>query len=857
MGFMSSAFAGGMAKGYLAGKERRAAEARYEREFQQKQDEIDARLRIAEINQNLTKDELLQEKIKTGASVGLVAAGDGMFTSEGNNQLPYLHPEDIKNADGTGINTEATAYKRFNHYSNIYASDTAEGKALRESRKLNPEIHGNYLTNLYDTLSKIRERDSDDKSNTLFRMHMIRISPMMGEDINSITDLKTHERILNDFDNVGNGVTLKDYIRNRNQGQLNQALRENSGKYSYKLVKNKQGIESYVLFKDGKMLDGKPISGSEAKELQQLGYLDLANPTQSQKNFQTVLKVARSLQDVDSASPVDDIVTSVASMLYDQREELNLGTLFDNAGKLTSRDDFIINLAQKTKTILDQTSPPKLIGKDKNIVVEDLGLRETVAEAAVLAFFIDRVAPNAYTLQKTGGEYLFQRKYVQNPLDKKAIDRAVIENATANDGIGQVESILEDSLSINVKFLQSGQAYSSTFDVGFRLKSAIDAGFDFAKNLPNFFGRLSKTESQFFLSTVRNDRDVMEKSIASLRDSGQLTDNNVMAEHLTNIETKYQENVNQLLYQKQQGLFLQATGGDETEAERIFKVRMGIESKKVRLAFKLASLVQGGGTGGGRTISNADFEVIYNSLFAGGTGASLKNNLLIVRHELSKAKFRSKMIQAYGQLNRHNQMSEIGNALLDAFFNRATKRTGDNQYDSKQSASVRINSKNDATQQQQELNISAGTGVLGLRDFNEQKFNDIFQGVNESQLMNFHKLGQVTPQSGEQAVDKYQQTFVENILPTIINNFSQGHSTFNIDATPELVDDFSALKTIQEDRLGKATNILFGVLTNSVTAGKSAGIGMNPEIAKNILRSDMVQRMIKQSIKVNYIGQPK
>ena len=854
MGFMSSAFAGGMAKGYLAGKERRAAEARYEREFQQKQDEIDARLRIAEANQKLTKDEILQDKIKTGASVGLVAAGDGMFTSEGNNQLPYLHPEDIKNADGTGINAEATAYKRFNHYSNIYASDTAEGKALRESRKLNPEIHGNYLTNLYDTMSKIRERDSDDKSNTLFRMHMIRLSPMMGEDINSITDLKTHERILNDFDNIGDGKTLRDYIRNRNQGQLNLALKEADGKYSYKLVKNKQGIETYVLFRDGKMLDGQPISGSEAKELQQLGYIDLSNPTQSQKNFQTVLKVAKSLQDVKSASPIDSIVENVAQVLYDQKEELNLGTLFDNAGKLTSKDDFILNLAQKTRTILNQVNPPKLIGQDKNIAIEDLALRETVAEAAVLAFFIDRVAPNSYSLQKTGGEYLFQRNFVQNPLDPKQIEKAEIEGTTAGEGIDSVESILADSLSIDVKFLQSGQAYSSTFDVGFRLKTAIDAGFDFAKNLPNFFGRLSKTESSFFLSTVRNDRDVMEKSIASLTASGQLTDNNIMAEHLTNIETKYQENVNQLLYQKQQGLFLRATGGDETEAERIFKVRMGIESKKVRLAFKLASLVQGGGTGGGRTISNADYEVIYNSLFAGGTGASLKNNLLIVRHELSKAKFRSKMIQSYGQLNRHKQMSEIGNALLDAFFNRATKRTGDNQYDSKQSASVRINSKNDATQQQQELNISAGTGVLGLMEFNKDKFDLIFKGVNEAQLMNFHKLGQVTPQSGETAVDNYQQIFVDQILPKIIENYSQEHSTFTIKVAPNLVQDKAALKALTDDRVGKATNILFGTLTNSVTAGNIAGIGMNPEIAKNILRSDKVQRMIRQSLNQEITG---
>ena len=48
--------------------------------------------------------------------------------------------------------------------------------------------------------------------------------------------------------------------------------------------------------------------------------------------------------------------------------------------------------------------------------------------------------------------------------------------------------------------------------------------------------------------------------------------------------------------------------------EYIFNQRATAEGIKVRLAFKLASIVQGGGTGG-RTISNQDYEVIVKSLF--------------------------------------------------------------------------------------------------------------------------------------------------------------------------------------------------------------------------------------------------
>ena len=53
-----------------------------------------------------------------------------------------------------------------------------------------------------------------------------------------------------------------------------------------------------------------------------------------------------------------------------------------------------------------------------------------------------------------------------------------------------------------------------------------------------------------------------------------------------------------------------AMSGFPNVSEELFEKRMLIEASKIRLAFQLASLVQGGGAGGGRTISNADFEVI-------------------------------------------------------------------------------------------------------------------------------------------------------------------------------------------------------------------------------------------------------
>lgn len=55
MGFMASAFAGGVAKGYLAGKERRRQNALAEREFNLKEKNYELQQKILENNVRNTK----------------------------------------------------------------------------------------------------------------------------------------------------------------------------------------------------------------------------------------------------------------------------------------------------------------------------------------------------------------------------------------------------------------------------------------------------------------------------------------------------------------------------------------------------------------------------------------------------------------------------------------------------------------------------------------------------------------------------------------------------------------------------------------------------------------------------------
>jgi hypothetical protein len=101
-----------------------------------------------------------------------------------------------------------------------------------------------------------------------------------------------------------------------------------------------------------------------------------------------------------------------------------------------------------------------------------------------------------------------------------------------------------------------------------------------------------------------------------------------------------------------------------------YNKRIKAEGIKIRLAFKLASIVQGGGTGG-RTISNQDYDVIIKSLY-GKTNSSFKESLAYVRHVLFRTAEVNRIFQEYADTGFQQEVSDVAGNYIDADYNMRT-----------------------------------------------------------------------------------------------------------------------------------------------------------------------------------------
>ena len=264
---------------------------------------------------------------------------------------------------------------------------------------------------------------------------------------------------------------------------------------------------------------------------------------------------------------------------------------------------------------------------------------------------------------------------------------------------------------------------------------------------------------------------------------------------------------------------------------------MQIESIKVRLAFKLASLVQGGGSGGGRTISNADYEVIYKSLYQGGTGEILTSNLLLVRHELAKSKFASNMMIGYGQLGQHNRMTSIGHAILDASFNQASGRTGDNQYSSSDPLSTRLDNMSDAARLQIEEEQKRTKGIPGFAN----KHPDLFKNMNitEKDVKTFPKL--VTSDLAkfpQEEQDAYALNIRKVLFPKLLNYVKE--------LDPEL---FKATNETNQTAIKEAMYTLLAMPSNY----ENPGFGFDPVLVRVALSGVDDDDAEKVGLTLNYL----
>ena len=85
-------------------------------------------------------------------------------------------------------------------------------------------------------------------------------------------------------------------------------------------------------------------------------------------------------------------------------------------------------------------------------------------------------------------------------------------------------------------------------------------------------------------------------------------------------------------------------------------------------------MVQGGGAGGGRTISNNDYEAIYKSLFSAGTGEAFDRVIMLARQEMAKAMMRAKINHEYGGLGIQRELGNVADRIMEDSFRIALKQ---------------------------------------------------------------------------------------------------------------------------------------------------------------------------------------
>jgi hypothetical protein len=797
MGFMASAFAGGVAKGYLAGKERRRQNALAEREFNLKEKNYELQQAMLE---NDIKNNNLERKMEEASlaqeindAQGLIRAGSGLiYTSAGDTEgTKYLHFDTKKGKDDK-LDYEKTAFLNIQRLNNELKGPN--GEALKAAIAENPEAWSQLVTGYYDGLSTFQGNLDEGE---LSRMYMLRLSPMSSTEMESgkTQDMELFSPLLDSFQSLGtayNNKSLEEYIKERNQVQLANTFKRSDGSYAF--YRHKDGRVSLIK-KDAKKVGNINISEDQKRSLTKMGVIDFSNP--QNKEFNSVFAVAQALNQVPN---IDDSVRAGASVLFMEDNKINFADVASLGTGVSANSEDMGVLYDQTKNLMTE------IIRESGTGYIPIAARKAMAKTIALGYFTKQVAPDTLIVDTTNNLTTARIKpnYLANAASPTVIGNAESQRTTARDGIAAVEYILNLQSQIPIEFLKSGQTGAGLFDTGYRIGKGLQNIKEFFSNIDTIFSgdqQLSpKTKSILADSFYTTESEITRSGYDVAAGIG--TD---YGAKVRQAQIDYKNNVDSLMIAKSEGVFLKAANGNQSLADDMFEKRMLIEASKIRLAFNLASLVQGGGAGGGRTISNADFEVIYNSLYRSGTGKTLVNALLRVRHELTKAEVRADNLFNYGGMGVHGDISAITDAYLDRAYSEANglMRGGKAYiYDSNQSADVRSQDILATTQQAPEQRTLTN---YNFSNINDENLSDLGLSKNDSEFQELANLSVNVnfnnPDENQKKINtQYDKKVIEYVLPNIatslindpsdpfkkgIDEFRGSYDLTNLDAARE------------------------------------------------------------------------
>ena len=504
-------------------------------------------------------------------------------------------------------------------------------KAIGESPK-------NWQNKVIDLIETASQKDDTEDGGFTYNGLIMR-------DFRGYNDRTTFKELFDAFKSLeGKNTSLEEYALNLYDERfgMNDKLKSTAAGMNYSMIasKNDPKIMNFVLYGDAT----KVPSDISEEDLKKLGPNFGVQAKQNEK-LNTILSLAKSsgiLTDVNRDA------VAVAHLMLENRDYLGLDDIINNAGGARATDLRIQNLVKNLQFTTSKLNPEQGFQG-----VQPLALRQTNSEALILATIAEKHIANQYKVERTKDGIKAIPLKPNNPIDpEKDLEYYRLVKNSSDETINTTNTLF--SINQQIGRIKGGQA--------FQLGSKVGALGDFSTVYKETLKKLPEA-----ITTILGIDDSIVNDYESLSQSDLSRDPNFVnldSENFFKLQSAQKEYGRNMSY-----LASKLEGETNEDLKKVYILRMRAEGIKVRTAFKIASLVQGGGTGGGRTISNQDFEVIYNSLFkTPGTPQAFTAAMAQVRHEMLKQRITANTYIEYQQFgfNAANDAVDLARAYLDA-----------------------------------------------------------------------------------------------------------------------------------------------------------------------------------------------
>lgn len=619
--------------------------------------EFDLKLKNDKINQDIAKKQIRQE-------AGYVALPGFKYLNEDGEMTDF---EYIKGDEDSAQNSLAI----IKQVENFLDPNAVNAKNIQQAIIENGSPFEDLVIKHMDNLSRMQEFKVGDEvlgSKTLMPL----VTPL---DKNGTTNIDQYTNLINTFKTLkSKNMSFLDYAKNLQETSLSSAgynLKDLDNNPIYYTLDENNNLVIYN--KDPAAVEGFTVEGQNVGMANNMFNTETS---ENEKSFKEKLYILKSSDVVGT----DRNTVIMASSLIDPEVSKAIGFNKINQNSSATGSD-MINLAKSTSQMAMQINPD-----EKFIGIRSVKNTSTKTDAVLSAYYVNN-ADRFYNLRQDRGETIITLNpvYANNAINLQDSSNTKIkqENATflriGKEGIDIINDIYKAD-----DFIAS-QEGGDPYRLGNRVTGASLDVFAITsnvfKNIATAVGNLTfknqKTKDDLAadfaetealrIAAINGDEKLLQAGTTGLGAA-----NNAQAKK--NVEIAY-NSYNETM----SSLGLQFEKGNITE--EIYAARARAEGLKVRLAFKMASLVQGGGTGG-RTISNQDYEVIIKSLY-GSTNRSFRESLDIVRNTLFKSMKKAQIFKRYARTGTQDEMMNLADSFIDADFNmRAGTNLNSNSYTS-------------------------------------------------------------------------------------------------------------------------------------------------------------------------------